>query len=97
MKISHFLLLTLFTLSFCQTPFDDYIQQPEPDFNYVLHSTHPLPNIGTGYILNVTSLKWLTPQEVKPSIWKHYLSIFVPNEVKFKTAFFIVGGGNKPE
>ena len=43
----------------------------------------------TGYILNVTSQEWLTPNDSSRSVWWHYLVVIVPRKLDYMdTPFF---------
>lgn len=90
------ILLLLFFVYFiaCKTALEKYIDKPDPNFKVKLHSTLPLPGLGQGYILNMTSLKWLNPQVVTPSKWEHYIHLVVPNNVQYDTALFIISSGS---
>ena len=53
----------------------------------------------TGYVLNMTSLKWLTDADFSPSspggsLWWHYLVVIVPDEIKHANngTLWITGG-----
>merc|ERR1719473_27114 len=72
------------------TPLDDYVWEPDEHYSWVdtgevitgrsVDGSHHW----TGYILNMTSQQWLTPEDVTQSIWWHYLVVIVPDNVDFK-------------
>jgi PhoPQ-activated pathogenicity-related protein len=77
------------------TPLDDYVNEPDPHYNYYLLKTYVM----TGYrlfILNMTSQKWLDETYVTNPIWWHYLCVTVPDKVTRPDASFILidGGAN---
>ena len=76
------------------TALDDYVNKPDPSYSYKLLNT--LPGEGfTTYILEMTSQTWLTTAEVDRPVWKHWMIITKPDEVKTSTGLlFISGGGN---
>jgi PhoPQ-activated pathogenicity-related protein len=77
-----------------QTALDRYVAKPDPEYSYKL--VHTLPGDGgTAYVLEMTSQKWLTEQEVDKPIWKHWVTIIKPDQVNSKTGLlFITGGAN---
>ena len=56
----------------------NYVSQPESVFSYSLLGTVPTP-VATVYVLNVTTLSYLTPGEVGVrSTWFNYVTVAVP-------------------
>jgi PhoPQ-activated pathogenicity-related protein len=77
------------------TPLDDYIAKPDPSYTYTLAQTIDSP-LGKVYIIDMKSQTWRSEQEVNRTLWQHWLSIIVPNDVTSNTALlFINGGSNK--
>lgn len=76
------------------TPLDDYVNAPDPHFQYELIKTYPEQGY-TVYVLNVTSQKWLDETIVVNPIWWHYLSVVIPDVIKRPdAAFMFIEGGN---
>jgi len=87
-------------------PLDDYVWRHDDAYGWVEMGEQY--NIGgeghgfTGYLLNMTSQRWLTDADFSPnsdskSLWWHYLMVVVPNEVDFqKNASIWITGGNNP-
>jgi len=77
-----------------ETALDRYVAAPDPNYKWELANTIE----GKGYkayVINLTSQKWRHETEVDKPIWKHWLTIIKPDEVKYSTGFlFITGGGN---
>ena len=73
---------------------DKYVRAPDPNYHYELVNT--IQGDGyTTYVLDMTSQQWRTAAEVDRPIWKHWLTIIRPDEVKGTTGFlFITGGSN---
>jgi PhoPQ-activated pathogenicity-related protein len=46
------------------------------------------------HVLELTSQKWLTADEVDRPIWKHWLNIVVPKNVLSDTSLLFIGGGS---
>ena len=69
-------------------PFDNYINKPEPEFNwYYTGRTFQTLTGGTAYVLNVTSIRWLDDSQYKvvggSSLWTHEVVVVVPKEVVY--------------
>lgn len=108
--VATLLLCNLPTL--CATALDDYVWTPDSNYGWVDMGPDYVVegNIGqrkyTGYLLNMTSQRWLTDEDFSPdseakSIWWHYLMVIIPEEVKYKTngSLYITGfsmGSNAP-
>jgi len=75
------------------TPLDDYVAKPDASYEYSVVRTidHPL---GKVYILDMKSQTWRSKEEVNRTLWQHWLTIIVPNDVKFDTALLWVDGGS---
>ena len=48
----------------------------------------------TTYVIDMTSQQWLTTAEVKDPIWKHWMIVCVPQEVKSSTGLLYISGGS---
>jgi PhoPQ-activated pathogenicity-related protein len=83
-----------------QTALDRYVAKPDPAYKYELVRTIPGENY-TAYVIDLTSQQWRTPAEVNRTLWKHWLTIIKPAEIKSSTAFLSIAGGsvtsNSPE
>jgi PhoPQ-activated pathogenicity-related protein len=81
-----------------RTALDEYVARPDTNYSFHLVSSHP----GKGYttfVLEMTSQKWLTTNEVDRPIWKHWMILVKPDKVNStKSLLFISGGhnGGKP-
>jgi PhoPQ-activated pathogenicity-related protein len=77
-----------------RTALDDYVARP--DTNYSYHLVTNFPGKGqTTYVLEMTSQAWLTTNEVDRPLWKHWVLVVKPDEVKSsKSLLFINGGAN---
>eukprot|EP01132_Coremiostelium_polycephalum_P005292 gene5292-6589_t len=87
------LVLSLFIISTISTPLDDYVNAPDPSYKWTLNNTLTFPTY-TGYILELTSQTWLTSSQSSQPVWKHWLSICVPNKITSQTGFIYVDGGS---
>jgi PhoPQ-activated pathogenicity-related protein len=77
-----------------QTALDKYIAAPDPSYKYELVSK--IPGKGyTAYVLDMTSQTWGKPNEVNRTLWKHWMTVIVPDGVQStKSLLFISGGSN---
>lgn len=75
------------------TALDRYVAAPDPSYKYELVNT--VPGAGyTTYVIELTSQTWRAPNEVDRTVWKHWLTIVKPTEVKHSKAFLYITGGN---
>src|SRR5947209_15906232 len=75
------------------TALDRYIAKPDPSYSYKLIDT--VKGDGqTTFILEMTSQTWLTAKEVDRPVWKHWLLIVKPGEVKSSKALLLISGGS---
>lgn len=77
------------------TPLDDYVNEPDPHYNYTLITTQQEVDFKV-YIINMTSQKWMDETYVKSPIWWHYVSLIVPEKLTRPNAGIVVidGGAN---
>ncbi len=75
------------------TGLDKYVQAPDSNYRYELVKT--IPGDGyTTYVLDLTSQSWRSAAEVNHPIWKHWLTIVRPDQVKGTTGFLYITGGS---
>ncbi len=76
-----------------ETALDRYVHAADPSFKFELVKTIQ----GEGYkayVLDLTSQTWKPPVEPDRTVWKHWLTIVKPDEVKYSTGFLFITGGN---
>lgn len=80
-----------------QTALDRYVAAPDPSYAFHLIGTHEGLRFKT-HVLEMTSQTWMTTREVNQPVWKHWLVIIVPDQVKTPTAMLFINGGsnNRP-
>jgi PhoPQ-activated pathogenicity-related protein len=75
-----------------RTALDDYIARADTNYSY-----HVVTNFAgqgqTTYVLEMTSQAWLTTNEVDRPLWKHWVIIVKPDEVKSSKALLFINGG----
>jgi len=86
------ILVTLVSVSVA-TPLDEYIAKPDPSYTFEVVRTidHPLGKI---YVIDMKSQRWRSDKEVDRTLWQHWLTITVPNNVAFDTALLWINGGS---
>ena len=76
-----------------KTALDRYVAAPDASYHYQL-----LNSIGgdgyTGYVLEMTSQRWRTAEEVDQPIWRHWLTVVRPEHLETSTSLLIVSGGS---
>jgi len=73
---------------------DAYVAKPDPAFAWKVAGQVSGPGYH-GAVLELTSQTWLTSKEVDKPVWKHWLTVIVPDKVSYSKAFlFITGGKN---
>lgn len=78
------------------TALDRYVAAPDPSYHFDLAKTID----GKGYrafVLDLTSQTWLTTKEVDRPVWKHWLTIVEPTNLRTSTGLLLIGGGNNEQ
>src|SRR5262249_10301925 len=75
-----------------QTPLDMYVAAPDPSFTWRVASRLPADG-ATATLLDMTSQRGLTEQEVERPLWTHWLTVITPKKVKNDIALLFVNGG----
>jgi PhoPQ-activated pathogenicity-related protein len=90
-------LAALAALSFAQnTPLDRFVAAPDPHYKYELVNT--IPGKGyTTYVIDLTSQQWRNSSEVNLPIWKHWLTIVRPDDVKTDIGMLYINGGSNTQ
>jgi PhoPQ-activated pathogenicity-related protein len=72
---------------------DAYVARPDPSFAWKVEKTFT----GDGYhgvVIDLTSQTWLTAEQTDRSVWKHWLTLAIPNQLTSDKALLYIGGGN---
>lgn len=77
-------------------PLFDYINAPDSHYTWTDTGIRLNDSGWHGFMLNLTSQQWLTPQDVSKSVWTHQLLVIVPDELKKRNhaIIYVTGGGN---
>jgi PhoPQ-activated pathogenicity-related protein len=74
------------------TALDRYVAKPDPVFEWKVVNTIKSPGFTT-YMINLTSQTWRSAAEVDRPVWKHWMSVVVPdNAIPGKALLYIDGG-----
>ena len=74
------------------SPLDVYVDAPDDAYTWEVVSATP----GEGYttfVIDLTSQSWLTEAEVDRTLWKHWLTIVRPDEIRSPHGMLFIGGG----
>lgn len=72
---------------------DAYVARPDPTFEWNVEKTFT----GDGYhgaVIRLTSQAWMTAEESDHPVWKHWLTVTIPNQLTSDKAFLYIGGGS---
>ena len=75
------------------TALDRYVQTPDPTYKFELVKTIPGDRY-TAYMIDLTSQTWRSAAEVDRPVWKHWLIIVKPAEMKSNIGFLFISGGS---
>ena len=76
-----------------QTALDRYVAAPDPSFAWKV--VRELPAEGaTATLIEMTSQRWLTEQEVERPLWTHWLTVVRPAKVTSDIALLFITGGS---
>ena len=75
---------------------DAYVAKPDPAFAWSVDHTITGPGYH-GAVLAMTSQTWLNATKVDKPVWKHWLTVIVPDEVKHTKAFLYITGGKNDD
>lgn len=81
---------------FERTALDDYVAAPDPNYTYTIVSDEQLD--GFRYVVvDMVSQKWLTENEVDQPIWRHWLTLTIPDEVTSNRGLLYITGGDNDD
>lgn len=83
-------------LSAEQTALDRYVHQPDAHYQFQVVDKSTRDGY-TSLLVRMTSQQWRTEAEVSPSIWRHWMRVYVPAQVSYSTAMLYIRGGATSE
>ncbi|MBV8637272.1 MAG: PhoPQ-activated pathogenicity-related family protein [Candidatus Eremiobacteraeota bacterium] len=84
-------------VSLALTPLERYINAPDDAYGYRLIKTFTDDPRYRGYVLELTSQQWRTSRDVDRSVWKHWITIVEPQDVRTDISALVVGGGSNAD
>jgi len=78
------------------TALDDYVAAPDPAYGWEAVATLPGEGV-VAHVLELTSQSWLEADEVDRTVWKHWLTLFVPTNLDETTGFLYITGGSNDD
>lgn len=75
---------------------DAYVSRPDSSFVWRVEKTFTGPGYH-GAVLELTSQTWLDAKQTDRSVWKHWLTITVPDKVEHDKAMLFIGGGSNTD
>lgn len=76
-----------------QTALDRYVAAPDPSFAWRALRDLPVEGV-SATLLEMTSQRWLTEQEVERPLWTHWITVVRPARVTSDVALLYIGGGS---
>jgi len=77
-----------------QTALDKYVALPDPAFTWKAVRDLPAAEGVTATLLEMTSQRWLSEQEVERPLWTHWLTVIRPAKVTSDVALLFITGGS---
>ena len=74
-----------------ETALDRYVAAPDPNFAWTVSKTLPVEG-ATATLIDLTSQRWLTEQEVEQPLWKHWLVVVTPEKVTSDVGLLFISG-----
>ncbi len=74
------------------TALDRYVHAVDDTYPYRLEQTYDGDGV-TMHVLELTSQTWRSAEEVDRTVWKHWMRVYIPDEVLYDTALMYIGGG----
>eukprot|EP01133_Synstelium_polycarpum_P002519 gene2519-2878_t len=75
------------------SPLEEFVYRPDQGTTWNINQTIAGPGY-TAYVLNFTSMNWLTSAQTSAPRWKHWLTICVPDYVSSSTGMLWIENGN---
>jgi PhoPQ-activated pathogenicity-related protein len=89
-----FFLLAVGAASGAETILDRYVREADASYQWAFDSQQRVSGT-TISLLDLTSQTWRTAAEVDKPVWKHWVQVYKPDQLKSSdTALLFIGGGN---
>lgn len=78
------------------TALDAYVHSPDSHYHYEL--VQQAPHVGyTVSLLQMTSQKWRSAEDVNRTLWQHSMMIYRPTQVTSNTGMLLIAGGSNDD
>ena len=77
-----------------ETALDRYIATPTPEYRYDVIETFDNDEC-RAHVVSMVSQRWRTSHEVDNPVWKHWLLIVEPRQIKTRVGVLLISGGSK--
>lgn len=75
---------------------DAYVEAPDPAFGWTVDHRFSGPGYH-GAVLAMTSQTWLDASKVDKPVWKHWVTVIVPDDLKFSKSFLYITNGDNTD
>ncbi|KAJ8037104.1 Autocrine proliferation repressor protein A [Holothuria leucospilota] len=77
----------------------EYVQIRDPEYGYKLLPEYTMRNRDesyTAFVLNMTSHQWLSADKVSRTLWWHFMTVIIPDEIVYPDigCIYLTGGSN---
>jgi PhoPQ-activated pathogenicity-related protein len=79
-----------------KTALDAYVHAPDSHYQYTLVESTPHPGY-TVCLIRMVSQEWRSPAKVNQSVWKHWMEIYIPDQVSSSIGLLYITGGETTE
>jgi len=76
------------------TALDRYVSAPDPSFSWKVVKTLPATGV-TATLIDMTSQRWLTEQEVERPLWTHWVTVVTPATTTSDVGLLFISGGRR--
>ena len=77
------------------TALEDYVALADQSYRWRLVETDWEGDGYATHILRMVSQKWRTKAEADPPLWRHWLVLMVPDQIRHPTAALVIAGGSR--
>ncbi len=91
------IMVAMAALTVSGTALDDYVNTPDPAYNYTFSGVVREGNGWRAYMYLMTSQSWMTDKESNRPVWQHQMAVIIPHEVNKSldsALIYITGGDN---
>ncbi len=78
------------------TALDRYVHTPDPAYTWKVAGSARGEG-ATATFIDMTSQSWLTTNEVDQVLWRHWIIVVRPDNLRSQTALLFIGGGNNKD